>query len=161
VYVSSWLKVYHPAEFACALLNSQPMGFYSASSIVQDAQRHGVTVLPVCVQHSRRDNTLEPDKTPVTVAGLVVGRQRPQTASGVMFVSVEDETGVANLVVTVPVFDAYRHALLHSKLILVRGVLEREGQVIHVLVREVERLELTLTGAEEQVELPARSRDFH
>ncbi len=78
-----------------------------------------------------------------------------------MFVSVEDETGVANLVVTVPVFDAYRHALLHSKLILVRGVLEREGQVIHVLVREVERLELTLTGAEEQVELPARSRDFH
>src|SRR6185503_19269123 len=49
VYVSAWLKVHHPAAFACALLNSQPMGFYSPASIVRDAQNHGVTVLPVCV----------------------------------------------------------------------------------------------------------------
>ena len=58
-YVSSWLKCHEPAAFLCALLNAQPMGFYSASTLVQDAQRHGVRVLPVDVLHSQWDNTLE------------------------------------------------------------------------------------------------------
>ena len=58
-YVSCWLKRHEPAAFACALLNSQPMGFYSASSLLQDARRHGVTVRPVDVCHSHWDNTLE------------------------------------------------------------------------------------------------------
>ncbi len=58
VYVSSWLKHYEPASFACALLNSQPLGFYSVSSIVQDAKRHGVEVLPADVQVSNVDSTL-------------------------------------------------------------------------------------------------------
>lgn len=60
VYVSSWLKCHHPAAFLCALLNSQPMGFYSPSQLVQDAQRHGVMVLPVDVTLSRWESTLEP-----------------------------------------------------------------------------------------------------
>ncbi len=59
VYVSSWLKFHEPAAFACALLNSQPLGFYSVSSIVQDAKRHGVVVLPADVQLSAVDSTLE------------------------------------------------------------------------------------------------------
>jgi error-prone DNA polymerase len=59
VYVSSWLKCHEPAAFACALLNSQPLGFYSVSSIVQDAQRHGVEVRPVDVMVSEVDSTLE------------------------------------------------------------------------------------------------------
>src|SRR5277367_6897171 len=46
VYASAWLKVHHPAAFAAALINSQPMGFYSPGSIVKDAERHGVEVLP-------------------------------------------------------------------------------------------------------------------
>ena len=58
-YVSSWLKCHEPAAFLCALLNAQPMGFYSASTLVQDAQRHGMRVLPVDVLHSQWDNTLE------------------------------------------------------------------------------------------------------
>ena len=58
-YVSSWLKCHEPAAFLCALLNAQPMGFYPASTLVQDAQRHGVRVLPVDVLHSQWDNTLE------------------------------------------------------------------------------------------------------
>jgi len=57
-YVSSWLKCHYPAAFTCALLNSQPMGFYAASQLVQDLQRHGVTVLPVDVNHSERDCSL-------------------------------------------------------------------------------------------------------
>jgi error-prone DNA polymerase len=55
VYASSWLKVHHPAEFAAALVNSQPMGFYSPSTILQDAQRHGVTLLPLDVRESGWD----------------------------------------------------------------------------------------------------------
>ncbi len=61
VYASAWLKCHHPAVFACALLNSQPMGFYAPAQIVRDARAHGVAVRPVCVNASYWDNTLEPD----------------------------------------------------------------------------------------------------
>jgi DNA polymerase III alpha subunit len=61
VYASAWIKCHHPAVFACALLNSQPMGFYAPAQIVRDARAHGVAVLPVCVNASYWDNTLEPD----------------------------------------------------------------------------------------------------
>ncbi|MGO9392777.1 error-prone DNA polymerase [Rhodoblastus sp.] len=59
VYVSAWLKCRHPAVFACALLNAQPMGFYAPAQIVRDAREHGVEILPVDVNHSSWDNTLE------------------------------------------------------------------------------------------------------
>ncbi len=59
VYVSSWLKCHFPAAFACALLNSQPMGFYAPAQIVRDAREHGVTVLPADVNQSVWDCTLE------------------------------------------------------------------------------------------------------
>nr|MBP9234962.1 error-prone DNA polymerase [Hyphomonadaceae bacterium] len=59
VYVSSWIKYYHPAVFAAALLNSQPMGFYAPAQIVRDAQEHGVEIRPVDVNYSHYDNTLE------------------------------------------------------------------------------------------------------
>ncbi|PKQ12455.1 MAG: error-prone DNA polymerase [Alphaproteobacteria bacterium HGW-Alphaproteobacteria-1] len=61
VYASAWFKCHHPAIFACALLNAQPMGFYAPAQIVRDAREHGVTVRPVCVNVSCWDNTLEPD----------------------------------------------------------------------------------------------------
>ncbi len=63
VYVSCWLKCYEPAAFTCALLNSQPMGFYAPSQLVQDAQRHGVEVRPVDVLISEWDCTLEAPPT--------------------------------------------------------------------------------------------------
>jgi DNA-directed DNA polymerase III PolC len=61
VYASAWLKRHHPGIFACALLNSQPMGFYAPAQIVRDAREHGVVVLPVSVNHSSWDNVMEPD----------------------------------------------------------------------------------------------------
>ena len=285
VYVSSWLKCHHPAAFACALLNSQPMGFYAPAQIVRDARDHGVAVLPVDVNASDWDCTLEAaakgsdlalrlgfrqvkglkqeemerlvarrgngypdlatlrrragisagaldrlaradafgslalarrgalwsaigldrtgqelDQPPlfawaegaaraepevalppmtlgeevaqdyanlrlslrchpmallrpwlgrrvvraeqlaaiadgrrVEVAGITLVRQRPGTASGVIFVTLEDETGVANLVVWPAVFERYRRALLGAQLMVVRGKLQREGIVIHVV----------------------------
>jgi error-prone DNA polymerase len=59
VYASSWLKFHYPAVFACAILNSQPMGFYSSAQLVRDAKQHGVAVLPPDVMHSEWDCTLE------------------------------------------------------------------------------------------------------
>ena len=283
VYVSSWLKRHKPAAFTCALLNSQPMGFYSASQLVQDAQRHGVTVRPVDINCSAWDCSLEADEsgsavlrlgfrmikglseeagqrivcarqlvadtfestqqlcelaelnrhelgvlasagalrpvagdrhrarwsvagaekplplfpsmerfepTPllrkptegqdivadyrttgltlerhpvcllrrhldrydyvrtgqlprmqhgqnVNVAGLVITRQRPGTASGVIFVTLEDESGQANLVLWKKVAEQYRAALLNARLLGVAGELQVEGKVIHVIARQL------------------------
>ena len=62
VYASAWIKCHHPAIFACALLNSQPMGFYAPAQIVRDAREHGVEVRPVCINLSDWDNTIEPGR---------------------------------------------------------------------------------------------------
>lgn len=71
VYASCWLKCHHPGEFLAAMLNSQPLGFYSPSQLVQDAQRHGVVVRPVDVMHSDFDCTLEdPEDPPAVRLGL-------------------------------------------------------------------------------------------
>ncbi len=61
VYASAWIKCHHPAIFACALLNAQPMGFYAPAQIIRDARAHGVQVRPVCVNNSYWDNVMEPD----------------------------------------------------------------------------------------------------
>ncbi|MCR9067938.1 MAG: error-prone DNA polymerase [Rhodobacteraceae bacterium] len=63
VYASSWLKHHHPGIFACALLNSQPMGFYAPAQIVRDAREHGVEVRPVCINRSQWDNVMERTET--------------------------------------------------------------------------------------------------
>jgi error-prone DNA polymerase len=300
VYASAWIKVHHPAEFACALLNAQPMGFYSPSSIVKDAQRHGVEVRPPCVARSPWDSTLEPSAGPhralrlglrlirgmgqgvadaivkarreapfasvddlirrahlrkndaealaeagalstivsarrealwrarapregglfaklpiepdedvglpalrpleqlaldygrvglsiddhpmkhlraglaergvrraedlrrvahgssVAVAGLVIGRQRPGTASGITFFTLEDETGMVNLIVHATTFAENYAVARHARLLLVEGRLERQGEVVHVLAETMERLLLP-----DGDDPPTRSRDFH
>lgn len=71
---------------------------------------------------------------PVKVCGLVTVRQRPGTAKGVLFITIEDETGFANLVVWSKTFEAYRRVILQSRLLLVEGRLQIEGEVIHVVV---------------------------
>lgn len=68
VYVSSWLKCHYPAAFAAALINSQPMGFYSPRAIIADARRHGVLVREISVFHSDWDCTLEPCEAPPSPA---------------------------------------------------------------------------------------------
>ena len=296
VYVSAWLKCHYPDIFTTAILNSQPMGFYAPAQLVRDAQRHGVEVRPVDVNHSNWDNTLESDtlesgalephghgkhalrlgfrqikgfheesasaliearealgrdftdpaeinhlarltapvlkclaqadayasmklrrrdalwavralppaplplfkagenredpevslpsmaigeevtydyaalrlslKTHplalmrdelaatgavpadsllhtqdgkrVTVAGLALVRQRPGTASGVIFITLEDETGVSNLVVWPKKFERFRRVIMAARLIKVTGKLQREGVVIHVIADHLE-----------------------
>jgi error-prone DNA polymerase len=110
----------------------------------------------------------------VAVAGLVLVRQRPGTAKGVVFLTMEDETGIVNVIVWPKVFEAKRRIVMSSKFLLVRGRLEREGLVIHVVAEEL--LDLTprlaeLSAGETALPAPARtagegswkskSRDFH
>ncbi len=290
-YVSSWLKCHHPAIFACALLNSQPMGFYAPAQIVRDAREHGVEVRPICVNHSTWDNRLErradgalalrlgfrqikgfrkedaewivaargngyPDpeslwlraglqpavlerlaeadafagqgltrrdalwsvrairapaplplfsdpldgeglrepavalpamhlgeevvedyiatrltlrahpmellrpsipglvphgelaQTPlshVAVTGLVITRQRPGTASGVIFLTLEDETGVSNIVVWKKVFKQFPRDVMGGRLLWVAGRLQRESGVIHLIAEQIRDLSHRLT----------------
>ncbi len=70
----------------------------------------------------------------VKVAGLVLVRQRPGTAGGVCFITIEDESGYSNLVVFEKLFETYRKEILHSRLLMVEGRLQREGKVVHVIV---------------------------
>ena len=76
VYASAWFKRYHPAAFCCALLNAQPMGFYSPNTVLQDAKRHGIKILPVNVLKSRWDSTLERDSGGHLAVRLGVGLAR-------------------------------------------------------------------------------------
>ena len=300
VYVSSWIKRHHPAAFACALLNSQPLGFYSVSSITQDARRHGVELRPPDVQVSGVDSSLETQKpgtvsaalrlglgmikglklnaaerivaargegafasteelarraqldrndlsalaaadalaslaghrrealwetlavdeatrlpmraVPVAppplarptegeeivgdyaslaltlrrhplallrerltrqrirssqdllasrngqsirIAGLVTCRQRPATASGVIFVTLEDESGHVNVIVWSDLAERQRRELLGSKLLVVQGEVQRQGAVVHVLAKRLEDMSALLGR------LATTSHDFH
>jgi error-prone DNA polymerase len=89
------------------------------------------------VQHvtCNKDLSTLNDGVFVRVAGLVLVRQRPGTASGICFITIEDETGIANLVVFKKLFDFYRKEILRSSLLMVEGKLQREGEVTHVVVR--------------------------
>jgi error-prone DNA polymerase len=90
----------------------------------------------------------------VRVAGLVLMRQRPSTASGVTFVTLEDETGMANLIVYPAVWERYRRAARSATIMQVDGVLQRQGEIIHVLVSRLADLSQQLTAVQ------TRSRDF-
>ena len=91
----------------------------------------------------------------VRVAGLALVRQRPATASGIVFITIEDESGVANLIVRPRTFERYRKAARLSACMLAEGRVERQGQVVHIQVDRLASLDGWLEG------LSARSRDFH
>jgi error-prone DNA polymerase len=97
----------------------------------------------------------QPDGRSVTAAGLVITRQRPGSASGVTFVTLEDESGHVNLIVWKRVAEQQRAALLESRLLLVHGTLQREGDVLHVIARRLTDLSQLLG------DLLVTSRNFH
>ena len=94
-------------------------------------------------------------KSVVTVVGVVTGRQSPGTASGVTFMTLEDDTGNTNVVVWVATARAQKKCFLTSKLIKVNGIIEREGEVIHVIAGKLTDL------SNELEDLEIKSRDFH
>jgi len=80
----------------------------------------------------------------VAVAGLVICRQRPGTAKGVIFLTLEDETGVANVVVWARTFERFRRAVIAGRCLKVTGRLQRDGDVVHVVAEGVEDISALL-----------------
>ena len=93
---------------------------------------------PAALPHARLDEP--PAGAQVTVAGLVLVRQRPGTAKGVIFVTLEDETGVANVVVWRHVYERFRRAVIAGRLLRVTGRLQRDSGVTHVVAERIEDL---------------------
>jgi len=85
-----------------------------------------------------------PSGARVTVAGLVLVRQRPGTANGVIFVTLEDEFGVSNVIVWRKVYERYRRAVISGRLLRVTGRLQREGGVVHIIAEQIEDLSALL-----------------
>jgi error-prone DNA polymerase len=94
-----------------------------------------------------------PSDTPVRVAGLVSHRQRPGTASGVLFMTLEDETGTANIVVWPKLYERQRRIVRREPLVCISGVLQREGEAISVVARHFRALN-------DAPAVAASSRDF-
>jgi error-prone DNA polymerase len=121
--------------------------------------RHPLALLRERLQRQRMHTAAELKTLPhgriARVTGLVTGRQRPGTASGVTFVTLEDETGMVNVIVWRDLADRQRKELLRSSLMSVYGTLEREGEVVHLIAGRL-RDQTALLG-----NLLTRSRDFH
>jgi error-prone DNA polymerase len=123
-----------------------------------------------------RGDELRPDQT-VTVAGLVLVRQRPGTSKGVVFMTLEDETDIANIIVWPKVFAKNRRTVMTARFLAVRGRLQRAGLVIHVVAESFVDLSTELPWLREGGDLfspkfsggplpdddalPLKSRDFH
>jgi error-prone DNA polymerase len=121
--------------------------------------RHPVAMLRERLARQRMSTAAELKELPhgrvARVTGLVTGRQRPGTASGVTFVTLEDETGMVNVIVWRDLAERQRKELLRSSLLTVYGTLEREGEVVHLIAGRL-RDQTALLG-----NLITRSRDFH
>lgn len=134
-----------------------------AEQLVLDYARVGLSLHDHPMRHLRANLTGVlraedlagiPTGSNVSVAGVVLNRQRPFTASGVVFMTLEDETGLINLVLWSAVFEAHRHTAVNARILLVRGRLDKHEGVTHVVAQKIERLD-TPAG------LKPRSRDFH
>ncbi len=148
----------------------------AGSEVVEDyghigltLRQHPISFLRADLTHRRimtcADAIASRDRQWVDVAGLVLVRQRPGSAKGVMFITLEDETTVANLVVWAKVFEKYRRVVLGSGMIGVRGRVQREGEVVHIVAHHLTDLsaELASVGARDAgFPLPhGRGDEFH
>ena len=99
-------------------------------------QGHAWPHPPACLRACALD--LPPEGARVAVAGLVILRQRPGTAKGVIFVTLEDETGVVNIIVWRALYERYRRAVIAGRLLRVTGRLQRDAGVVHVIAERIE-----------------------
>jgi error-prone DNA polymerase len=123
----------------------------AGANVVEDYQATGLTLRQHPVAFLRQDldrmgvvptSRLSEikDGRRVKVAGLVLVRQRPGSARGVMFLTIEDESGIGNLIIWTKTFEMYRRVILSASMLGIRGILQREGEVIHVIVEHLDDL---------------------
>ena len=91
---------------------------------------------PACLPHDQLD--LPPNGARIAVAGLVLVRQRPGTAKGVIFITLEDETGISNVIVWRKMYERFRRAVIAGRALKVTGRVQREGGVTHIIAEEIE-----------------------
>ncbi len=91
---------------------------------------------PACVPHDELD--LPPNGARIAVAGLVLVRQRPGTAKGVIFITLEDETGISNVIVWRKMYETYRRAVIAGRALRVTGRIQRESGVTHIIAEHIE-----------------------
>ncbi len=96
-----------------------------------------------------------PDGRRVAVAGIVICRQRPGTAKGVIFLTLEDETGVANIVVWAKIFERFRRAVIAGRCLKITGRLQRDSSVIHIVAEQIEDISALLDRIVAVDSLPA------
>jgi error-prone DNA polymerase len=149
-----------PAQLPLMPLVQEVFSDYSTTSL--SLKRHPVSFarsalakLKVTTALSLQDATRFPHGSRASVAGLVLVRQRPGTASGVVFITLEDETGTANLILWSAIYERYRLAARHATLLLADGLIQREGKVIHLLARRLTDRTDLIPGVAQ------KSRDFH
>jgi len=148
----------------------------AGSEVVEDYSHVGLTLRQHPISFLREDLArrrvrtcaeaiASRDRKWVDVAGLVLVRQRPGSAKGVMFMTIEDETGVANVVIWEKIFEKFRRTVLGAGMIGIRGQIQREGEVVHVVARDLFDLsaELASVGARDAAfPLPhGRGDEFH
>ncbi|MCE7630102.1 OB-fold nucleic acid binding domain-containing protein, partial [Vibrio fluvialis] len=157
------LPLFEQLEEAAPALYQQPSDMDTLvedyASLGLSLTQHPVTLLDTAGELGRftrmRDLIQLPHKSLVTVAGIVTGRQSPGTAAGVTFFTLEDDTGNINVVVWQATARAQKSAYISAKMLMVKGILEREGSVIHVIAGRL----IDLTPKLHQ--LQTQSRDFH
>lgn len=119
-----------------------PLATGAAAPPARNASSGGWPHPPHALPHARLGEP--PVGARVTVAGLVLLRQRPGTAKGVIFVTLEDETGVCNVVVWAKVYERFRRAVIAGRLLRVTGRVQREAGVVHVVAERIEDLSVLL-----------------
>jgi error-prone DNA polymerase len=112
-------------------LRGHPIGFLRSALSKQDVQ----------TAKAFKERNVKIGREQVKVAGLSIFRQRPGTAKGVLFISLEDETGISNLIVKPKVFEKYQRIILYSTALLAYGTLERSGDVVYIMARHIVSLD--------------------
>ena len=97
---------------------------------------------PACQPHDQLD--IPPNGARIAVAGLVLVRQRPGTAKGVIFITLEDETGISNIIVWRKMYERFRRAVIAGRALRVTGRVQREGGVTHVIAEQIEDISFIL-----------------
>ena len=107
---------------------------------------------PACLPHDQLD--LPPNGARIAVAGLVLVRQRPGTAKGVIFITLEDETGISNVIVWRKMYEKFRRAVIAGRALHVTGRIQREGGVTHVVAERIEDISHMLDEMVRPAETP-------
>ena len=97
---------------------------------------------PACLPHDQLD--IPRNGARIAVAGLVLVRQRPGTAKGVIFITLEDETGISNIIVWRKMYERFRRAVIAGRALKVTGRVQREGGVTHIIAEEIEDISFML-----------------